>query len=95
MAIYLAVLARPKEGFEAKVAEMFPDNFFALNPLTFAVSAAGLTAKQVSEKLDITRGNEGGTFFPAVILPITRGHFGRFDPDLWQWLNVKSEIRNG
>jgi hypothetical protein len=79
-----AVLAPPDNYLiAAAVQHNFPRHF-NMTQGQWVVAEAGLTAKQVAERLGLN--GSSGQF---VVFSIA-GHFGYYRKDLWEWLTINS-----
>lgn len=66
------------------LATEFPDNHIQIRPGQWFLVSSG-TAKEVSDKLKVTPGNEVGG---AVIVSVN-GYYGRTSSQTWEWVASK------
>lgn len=67
------------------IAATYPDSFYYLGDGAWLVSDSA-TAKDVSDKLSVTGGENGA----AVVVEIA-SYFGRANPAIWSWMKAKWE----
>jgi len=71
---------------EAAVRRVFPSDHFKVADDQWLISAIG-TAKDISDKLGVTPGNETG---PAIVFSMAN-YYGRATTEVWDWIKVKAE----
>jgi len=87
-----AVISQPGPNHDrlaSAVHAAFPDRHYVLGPGTWLVAGLG-TAKDVSDKLGVTEGENGS----AVILE-TGSYYGRANPAIWSWIKTNWEVARG
>lgn len=67
------------------IASAFPKDYMKLTQDTWLVATTG-TARELSDKLDITTGANGS----AVVAEIGT-YYGRASNDIWEWIKTKWE----
>lgn len=87
MAIFTILPKAPNPVLDAKIKDSFsPENVFQLNNCQWLVSA-DMTTKQVTERLGIPSDPE----LHSIAVFSINNYFGRYSPDLWEWLKVEME----
>ena len=92
MAIF-AVMVQPNEkapNLRTAIAAIYPDDHLKISDDAYLVAAKGTTAKEISDKLEISSGTNG----LAVILQTT-DFWGRASTATWAWLKAKGEATSG
>lgn len=80
-----AVLADPtNELIVGSLKKNFQDNYIQIRPGQWFVVGSG-TAKEISDKLKITPGNENG----AAIVVAVFGYYGLASSAIWEWVAAK------
>jgi hypothetical protein len=82
--IFAIIAPAPSAALQSAIKRDFPNKNMEFAPGQFVVSASGLTAHQVSEKLGLD--GAAGQF---VVFSVA-SHFGYHRKDLWEWLSVNS-----
>jgi len=86
MAVFVILnVSGPNAALAAKVAEVYPNDNFHLNPSTWFVKDEGVTAAQVCEKLGIVVDGPVG----SVVVVKIEDYFGVASKALWDWLLLK------
>ena len=87
MAIFAIIKQpNPKQAqLDAEILSMFPDAFRLEGQAGWLISAQ-TSAQNLSERLHITDGSNGG----AVVVEVS-SYFGRANPNTWTWLKEKME----
>jgi hypothetical protein len=83
MSIFAVLTDEANEPLERAIEATFPDNFYKIRSGQFLIAASS-TAADVSNKLGIADGTNGG----AVVLSIAN-YFGRAEPAIWEWIKTK------
>jgi len=68
------------------IKQRFPKDHYALEPGKWLVSAAGETAKSVTEKLGLVK----GSLSLAIVINMTSGYYGLAPADVWEWIASKT-----
>ncbi len=71
------------------ISELFKDKFIALDGNVGWLVSSLWTAQEISEKLHITDGQNGG----AIILEVA-AYFGRANPNIWSWIKANWDTQN-
>ena len=74
----------------AKVQQKFPNDFYQIEPGKWFVSSALVTAKQVSDDLEITVPDDTNATTRGVVVAV-RGYYGRGPRDMWEWVAAKEK----
>ena len=90
MAIFAVFRVMEPAKLAEAVKREVPVDCFDLGNGEWLVSAKGITAQQVSEKLGITSGVSGG----AIVFGMA-GYFGRGPTPTWDWIKAKAEATSG
>lgn len=72
------------------LARVFPNNHLQVKDDEWLLSASG-TARDVSDKLGVTPGNDTGG---AIIFSMAN-YYGRSDTQIWEWIKAKAEQSGG
>jgi hypothetical protein len=89
MAIFVVFRITNPEKIETSIKRAYPNDHFDLGSGQWLVSATG-TAKEVSEKIGITKGDAGGDAGSAIVFSMG-SYFGRATSDIWEWIKAKAE----
>ena len=84
--IFAVVAVDNPTAMGAAVAKLYPSEHVLFAPGQWLVVDKG-TAKEVSDRLGVTDGTNGGALIVAVS---PGGYFGRKGADLWEWIKVKT-----
>jgi hypothetical protein len=87
MTIFAIMTPAPNPKLESAVASTFADAHFKVAPTQFLVAASGMTAKEVSDKLNVTNGEMG----KALVVSFGN-YYGRHSTDLWEWIKAKWDM---
>jgi len=90
MSIFVILSKTDNNRIETAILNNFPNDYYKISPGQWMVSVEG-TARQVSEKIGITKEEHGPG--PAIILAIS-GYYGRWSSELWEWMKNKLEKGN-
>jgi hypothetical protein len=90
MAIFAVFRVQNPPKIADAVRREFPNDSFDLGNGEWLLSAARLTPKDISDKLGITSGDNGG----AIVFGMS-GYFGRAPTPAWDWIKAKAEASNG
>ncbi len=85
MSIFVIFRTSDREKLENAIKAIFPDNYLDLANGEWLVSGT-LTAKEVSDKLGISSGENGS----AIVFKM-EAYFGRATNEVWDWVKTKSE----
>jgi hypothetical protein len=87
MAVLAVIAFAPKhvDKLAAAIEAAYPDNFMKVDDDAWLVSAKA-TPQEVSDKLGITTGVNGG----GIVLAVS-AYFGRATPNVWNWVKTKWE----
>jgi hypothetical protein len=85
MAVFAVLAPLDNQKIGPAIEATFPDNFFRASNGQWFVSAQG-TAKQISDRLGISDGTNGG----GIVVTVA-SYWGRTNPDLWPWLAARME----
>lgn len=85
MSIFVLFRVTKPEAVKAAVAAMFPHDHYQAADDEWVISA-NMTAKELSDALRITHGENGS----GVVFKMS-SYFGRAPSDLWDWIKTKSE----
>ncbi|HQS15055.1 hypothetical protein [Reyranella sp.] len=88
MTIFAILTPAENPQLGSDIARLFPENHFQVAPNQWLVAASGTTAKEVSDKLDITEGGKG----KALIISVGN-YYGRHSTDLWEWIKAKWDLK--
>jgi hypothetical protein len=92
MAIF-AIIPQPNintHNLSAAVSAVYRDAHYALDGGAGWLISAKATAKDVSDKLQITDGTSGA----ALIIEMA-SYFGRANPAIWTWIKNNLEAKDG
>lgn len=84
MTVFAIINASHPSSIQAALTANFAGDFLQISPTDWLVAARGMTAKDISDKLEVTEGKSG-----AAIIFTTAGYFGRASDQVWQWLAAK------
>lgn len=87
--IFAIIAVDNPSAIAAAIAKHYPSDHFPLPGGQWLVADTG-TAKDVSDKLGITDGANGG----ALVVSVS-GYFGRKAANLWEWIKVKMAQPHG
>jgi hypothetical protein len=90
MAIFVVFRVADPKKMEAAMLRIFPHDHLLVRAGEWLVSTTG-TAKEVSDKLQITAGNEAG----AAIVFSMANYYGRATSEIWEWIKAKAEGAGG
>ena len=62
----------------------FEENYYFVEPNTFFVATTNKTTRQLSDAVGLT----GETNLGGIVIPVT-SYWGRENPDIWEWINIK------
>jgi hypothetical protein len=85
--LYAIMSQANPETLGGAIRALFPGEHLQLGPGQWLLVASGTTAKELSDKLGITTGQNG----TAVIVTGT-SYYGRGRPEIWEW--IKSKLGN-
>lgn len=83
MPVFAVLAPLDNQRIGAAIESVFADNFFRLSNGQWFVSTHG-TAQQLSDRLGISDGSNGG----GVVVTVA-SYWGRSNPDLWPWLAAR------
>ncbi len=87
MSVFVILPRSPNATLDAKMKASFSEtDIFQLNDRQWLVSAE-LTAKQVTEKLGILTDPQ----LHSIVVFSVSNYFGRYAPEVWEWLKLKME----
>jgi hypothetical protein len=86
MAIFVVFRVSDPKKMEAAMLRTFPDDHIQVHAGEWLVSTSG-TAKDVSDKLQVTPGNDAG----AAIVFSMANYYGRATSEIWEWIKAKAE----
>lgn len=89
MGIFVIFRVSDSQKLEAAIEASFQNDHISLGHNEWLVSSKG-TAKEVSDKLGISDGSNGG----AIVFGMS-GYFGRASGDIWEWIKTKAESSDG
>jgi hypothetical protein len=90
MTIFVVFRVLDPAKMEAALNRLFPNDHLKVDDDEWLVSAVG-TAKEISDKLGVTPGNDIGG---AMIFSMAN-YFGRATTEIWDWIKAKAEAPNG
>lgn len=96
MAIY-AIIRQPGAVLPvlgAAIQSAYPGEALTVEEGIWFVSARG-TAREVSEKIGITRGPENGEVGSAIVIEAANNYWGRATGEIWSWLKSRTEATIG
>lgn len=80
-----AVMADPDNRKIVGILEAeFPEDHLQIRPGQWFLVSSG-TARQVSDRLQVTPGNETG----AAVIVSVNGYYGRTSSQIWEWVAAK------
>ena len=85
MAIVAVIASKDQPGLGNAITGSFPKHL-NFGPGQWVVSADGLTAPQVAEKLGVSKGALG-----QVVVFTVANHWGYHRKDLWEWLDANAD----
>lgn len=90
MAIFAIIGAGENPALQSAVAREFRSESYQIGQGQWIVSADGMTAKEISERLGIPSGKLGR----AIVVSVQNYH-GWHATDLWEWIKVRLEASGG
>ena len=78
-------------AIEAALAALYPNATYKLRDGVWLVRTAEATSKEVSDRLKITPSAEVAN---GMVVGMN-GYFGRWRPDVWEWLSAPTVAANG
>lgn len=86
MTIFALMTPEPNPKLDSAVERLFANASYVVTPTQRLIAAAGVTAKDVSDKLGITTGELG-----KVLIVSVGNYYGRHSTDLWEWIRANWE----
>jgi hypothetical protein len=83
MMVFAILAPKPETKLNLAIIQEFPDNFIAIGSGQWFVAGNG-TAKDVSDRLGITSGENG-----SAIVVTVGGYYGRAATNIWEWVAAK------
>ena len=88
MGIFAILTAPENTALETAISLSYPHDSLKIRSGQWLVAAPS-TAKEVSDKLQITDGQNGA----AVVVNVA-SYFGRAEPTVWEWIRTKWASQN-
>jgi hypothetical protein len=88
MALFIIVAIDSAAALEAKIQQLYPNDYYEIAQGKWFVVSPMVTAKQLSAHLEITP-SPPAEGMRAVVVSV-RGYFGRGPKDMWEWVAAKS-----
>lgn len=86
MAIFIVTSNSESSFLASAISKTYPTDHIQLGPNQWLV-AAPLTARQLTDKLEISSGKAGANVFVGGL----NSYFGLHRPEIWEWIKVKWE----
>lgn len=93
MTIFVVFRVSDPEKMKTAMQSAFPNNHLQVDTDEWIVSATG-TAKDISEKLGVTKGENSTVVGPAMIFSMAN-YYGRATTEIWDWIKSKLEAPSG
>ena len=86
MQVFLAIKVQNPRLVEEKIAGRYAGSCYQIDDSTFLIATEGETTRQVATNIGLGDG-EPENVTSGIVMPVT-SYWGRYDPDLWDWINV-------
>ena len=93
MQVYAVIKVAAPNLVKAKIAERYAGDYYEIDDETFFVATQGETTRQVATNIGLGEGNPE-ELASGIVIPVT-SYWGRYSPDLWDWINVKQRSNGG
>lgn len=85
MTIFVVMSVTETSELASRIATTFPNDYLQITSGQWLVSA-DMTAKELSDRLDVSKGIGGKTLVAAI-----SSYYGRHSTNVWEWIRVKWE----
>ena len=93
MQVFAVIKVTAPSLVKAKIAERYADNYYEVDEETLFVAAQGETTRQVATNIGLGEGDPED-LSSGIVIPVT-SYWGRYNPELWEWINVKQRSNVG
>jgi hypothetical protein len=90
MTIFAVLMPEQQPALEARIREIYPNDFYRISPTQWLISDSG-TAADISRKLGIVDPANPQVAVGNAVIFSTSSYHGRAPIPIWDWLKTKLE----
>jgi len=90
MQVFVAFNISEPDVVHEKIVEHYADNYLDAGHESFFIATGGETTRQLASKIGL--GDD--PVASGIVIPVT-SYWGRYNRDIWEWINVKQSANGG